>query len=64
MLDCPCATCYPPDRTIRCHTYCEKYIAWSKQEKEKNEKKRRDKERYNTLSESAVRSIWKKMGGK
>lgn len=57
--DCPCAEC--PDREIGCHGKCEKYKAWREKLNEIRAEDYKRREGYKTVSDTAVRQMWRKL---
>ena len=56
--DCPCK----PDckkRSAECHGNCPEYEQWRKKLDSDNDKEREFQKKYNTISETNVRKIWR-----
>lgn len=53
----PCYLC--EDRNPGCHAKCERYIAWSNELKRVKELRQEDRKRYDTMSDSSVRKMWR-----
>ena len=58
MNGCPCAGC--DDREIGCHAKCERYKDWRRVMDERREEEHRRQESKGTLSEHAIRQMWRK----
>ena len=54
----PCKDC--PDRKLGCHSICEKYIEYTKQNEEIRLKKARENNNYNDLLNMRIRRMRKK----
>lgn len=54
---CPCKGC--ECRSVGCHGGCERYGAWRKELDEKNHAEREYRRSRNTISETAIRKMWR-----
>ena len=59
MNGCPCYECN--ERKTGCHAKCEKYKAWRNVMDKRKEDEHRRQESKGTLSEHALRQMWRKM---
>jgi hypothetical protein len=55
---CPCYGC--EKRKPGCHAGCEGYKAWRKKMDKRKEEEQRIRKSKDTLSENAIRQIWRK----
>jgi len=63
-MKCPCRGCDPPKRHMHCRLNCEPYKEYEKSKLEEYRLKGIEKEKYNTQSEAAKKTIWRRMGRK
>lgn len=57
---CPCNGCGDLVPEPNCHGYCERYIAWSAVQHEKNEVARKERLNQDTISDAKKRALWRK----
>lgn len=57
---CPCKECGDRVPEPNCHGYCDRYIAWQAENRERNEKNRVEQQGKNVISEAKRRELWRK----
>jgi len=58
-MKCPCRDCN--DRTVTCHSFCEKYKKWKTWRDGLSAKAKKEKQRYDTMSEKGIRILYKEI---
>ena len=58
-MKCPCRDC--ADRTVTCHGFCEQYKGWKTWRDGLNVKVKKERERYDTMSDKGIRWIYKEI---
>ena len=56
---CPCKDC--ERRTMTCHGVCREYQDWKKEVEARNAIRNADRKRFDTMSESKKKAIWRKL---
>lgn len=58
-MKCPCRDCN--NRTVTCHGFCEQYKEWKTWRDGLNVKVKKERERYDTMSDKGIRWIYKEI---
>lgn len=61
---CPCKGCEERKPGTGCHDRCDRYKAWKKKVDDRNEAERKDRERFDVMSDANKKRMWKKQSWK